>query len=132
MNKQQRNYAMAKSHLQLCEDREHEQEAAYIRDNGITNEDGTTPERIWMIEDETVFDLACAGYDGSRYDLTEDTAEARKQLRAAENDLIDFGLDLLRRTHPKQADTLEAHRNDYNIREKLIDLSFKLDTRTIK
>ena len=132
MNTQQKNYMMAKAHLQTCEAEEAESEAKYIRDHGITNPDGTTPERIWMIEDEAVFDLACVGYDGSRYDLTEDTAEARKQLRAAENDLIDFGLDLLRRTHPKQADTLEAHRNDYNIREKLIDLAFKLDTRIVK
>ena len=132
MNKQQRNYAMAKSYLQLCEDREHLQEAAYIRDNGITNKDGTTPERIWMIEDEAVFDLACVGYDGSRYDLTEDTAAARKQLRAAENELIDFGLDLLRRTYPKQAAILDKHRSDYKTREKLIDIAFRLDTRTIK
>lgn len=132
MNKQQRNYAMAKLYLQLCEDREHEQEAAYIRDNGITNKGGTVPERIWMIEDEAVFDLACVGYDGSRYDLTEDTAAARKQLRAAENELIDFGLGLLRRTYPKQAAILDKHRNDYNIREKLIDLSFKLGTRIVK
>lgn len=132
MNKQRRNYAMAKSYLQLCEDREHEQEAAYIRDNGITNPDGTVPERLFCIEDEKLFDQACEDYDGSCYDTTEDTAEARKQLRAAENDLIDFGLDLLRRTHPKQAAILDRHRNDYKTREKLIDIAFRLGTRTVK
>ena len=129
MNTQQKNYAVAKAYLQTCEAEEAESEAAYIRDNGITNEDGTTPERIWMIEDEAVFDLACAGYDGSEYDLSNQTWEAKRQLKRAEDELIDFALDIFRRVYPVQADTLEAHRNDWNTREKLIDTAFRLDTK---
>lgn len=132
MNAQQKNYMMAKAHLQTCEAEEAESEAKYIRDHGITNPDGTTPAKLWHIEDEAVFDEACEDYDGSEYDLSDRTYEAKQQLKRAEDDLIDFALDIFRRIYPVQADTLEAHRNDYNIRKKLIDTAFRLDTRTIK
>lgn len=132
MNKQQRNYAMAKSYLQLCEDREREKEAAYIRDNGITNKDGTTPEYIWTIENEVLFDSVLEDFTSSKYDLSNQTNEAKRLLKITENNLIDYGLSLLRRHYPEQAAILDKHRNDYKTREKLIDLAFKLDTRTIK
>ena len=46
MNTQQRNYAAAKAYLETCEAAEAEKEAAFIRDKGITNKDGMTPEYI--------------------------------------------------------------------------------------
>lgn len=132
MNAQQKNYMTAKAYVQTCEAEEAESEAAYIRDHGIVNPDGTTPEKLWHIEGEAVFDEACEDYDGSDYDLSDRTWEAKQQLKRAEDELIDFALDIFRRIYPVQADTLEAHRNDWNTREKLLDIAFKLDTRTIK
>lgn len=132
MNTQQKNYAIAKAYLQTCEAEEAESEAKYIRDHGITNPDGTTPAKLWHIEDEAVFDQACEDYDGSEYDLSDQTWKAKQQLKRAEDELINFALDIFRRIYPIQADTLEAHRNDWNTREKLLDVAFRLDTRTIK
>lgn len=132
MNTQQKNYMTAKAYLQTCEAEEAEKEAAYIRDHGITNPDGTTPAKLWNIDDETIFDQACEDFDGSEYDLSDQTWDAKRQLKRAEDELIDFALDVFRRMYPAQADTLEAYRNDWNTREKLIDTAFRLDTRTIK
>lgn len=132
MNTRQRNYAAAKAFLETCEAEEAEKEAQYIRDNNITNEDGSTPERLYMIEDESLFDSVLEDFTGSKYDLSDQTQEAKRLLKIAEDELIEYCLNLFKRVYPKQADTLEAHRNDYNIREKLIDLAFKLDTRIVK
>lgn len=132
MNELQKNYMIAKAYLQTCEEQEAESEARYIRDHGITNPDGTTPAKLYMIENESVFDQACEDFDGSEYDLSDRTYEAKQQLKRAEDELINFALDIFRRMYPVQADTLEAHRNDWNTREKLLDIAFKLDTRTIK
>lgn len=129
MNTQQKNYMTAKAYLQTCEAEEAKSEAAYIRDHGITNPDGTTPARLYAIEDGALFDQACEDYDGSDYDLSDRTWEAKQQLKRAEDELIDFALDIFRRIYPVQADTLEAHRNDWNTREKLIDTAFRLDTK---
>ena len=115
--------------MQTCEAEEVESEAKYIRDHGITNPDGTTPTKLYMIENESVFDQACEDFDGSEYDLSNQTWEAKRQLKRAEDELIDFALDIFRRVYPVQADTLEAHRNDWNTREKLIDTAFRLDTK---
>lgn len=132
MNAQQKNYMKAKAYLQTCEAEEAKSEAAYIRDHGITNPDGITPAKLYMIENESVFDQACEDFDGSEYDLSDQTWGAKQQLKRAEEELINFALDIFRRIYPAQADTLEAHRNDWNTREKLLDIAFKLDTRTIK
>lgn len=132
MNTQQKNYAAAKAYLETCEAAEAEKEAQYIRDNNITNDDGTTPERIYAIESESLFDSVLENFTGSKYDLSDQTNEAKRLLKAAEDELINYGLDLLRRHHPEEAMILDKHRNDYKIREKLIDTAFRLDTRTVK
>ena len=54
MNTQQRNYAAAKAYLETCEAVEAEKESQYIMDNNITNDDGGTPEKLYMIENEAV------------------------------------------------------------------------------
>lgn len=132
MNTQQRNYATAKAYLETCEAEEAEKEAQYIRDNNITNEDGGTPERLYMIENEVLFDSVLEDFTGSKYDLSDQTQEAKRLLKIAEDELIEYCLNLFKRVYPKQAAILDKHRNDYKTREKLIDIAFRLDTRTIK
>lgn len=132
MNTQQKNYAAAKAYLETCEAAEAEKEAQYIRDNNITNEDGSTPEKLYMIENEAVFDTALENFTSSEYDLSDQTNEAKRRLKVAEDELINYCLNLFKRVYPKQAAILEAHRNDFGTREKLIDIAFRLDTRTIK
>lgn len=132
MNTQQKNYATAKAYLEACEAEEAKKEAQYIRDKGITNEDGSTPKRLYTIENDSVFDFVLEDFTGSKYDLSNQTNEAKRLLMIAEDELINYGLNLLKRHHPEEAAILDKHRNDYKIREKLIDTAFRLDTRTIK
>lgn len=132
MNTQQKNYATAKAYLEACEAEEAEKEAQFIRDNNITNEDGTTPERLYMIDNDSVFDEACDYFSISEYDLSDQTQEAKRLLKVAEDELINYGLNLFRRHYPEQAAILDKHRNDYKTREKPIDTAFRLDTRTVK
>lgn len=132
MNAQQRNYATAKAYSETCEAAEAEKEAQYIKDKDITNKDGSTPERLYMIEDESLFDSVLEDFTGSKYDLSDQTQEAKRPLRIAEDELINCCLNLFKRVYPKQAATLEAHRNNFGTREKLIDIAFRLDTRIIK
>lgn len=127
MNTQQRNYAAAKAYLETCEAAEAEKESQYIKDK-----DGSTPERLYMIEDESLFDSVLEDFTGSKYDLSDQTQEAKRLLRVAEDELINYGLNLLKRHYPEQAAILDKHRSDYKTREKLIDIAFRLDTRTIK
>lgn len=126
MNKQQRNYAIAKAHVEAIEECRVEAERFYIRENNIVNEDGTSPARLWCIEDDAVFDQAIIEVAALLDD--EEYRAAKAALRAAEDALIDYGLSLAPVGIRK---TLERGRNVWNIRQKLIDATFRLDTQTV-
>lgn len=125
MNKQQKAYMLAKA---VYETALHEQRAAeieYITKNNIKSSDGTTPRSIYAIEDDAVCEKAfeaLAEYDTKRY-------EAFQALTKAEDDLIEYGLSIV----PESvAETLRGVKNNLKYRKKLIDLTFKLDTKTVK
>lgn len=125
MNKQQKAYALAKAAYETAL---HEQKAAeinYIAKNNIKNSDGTTPRNIYAIEDDTICEKAfddLAKYDDERYN-------AFQELKTAEDDLIEYGLSII---PAGIAETLRAVKNNLKYREKIIDLTFKLDTKTVK
>ncbi len=130
-NKIQREYMAAKALVKTLEEREKEMEQAYIAAHGITNPDGTTPARIYCIMDEAVFDkaneessaeIAACGLE-AEYNAAEDA------LKAAEDRMIKYGLSLapagIRATLEKGA------KSNYTVRQKLIDLVFRLDVSTV-
>ena len=134
MNVQQKNYARTKALVDALKEEERRIEQAYIKEHNIVNPDGTIPERIYCIDNEDVFNQA-----------NEETApaidalglyEAEKLLREAEDDLIRFGLSIAPAKERKILSDLCFGRNGHyvnvNVREKVLDLAFRLDVSTIR
>lgn len=129
MNKYQRQYATAKAHFDTLEAAEAQIELDYIIDNDITNADGTVPSRIFMIDSEEVFDAACIACDPAISALS--AYEARTALHAAEDALIEYGLSIVPLSVKTALHDKAIGKNaDYTTRKKIIDVTFRLDTRT--
>ena len=132
MNKQQKAYAAAKARHLAAREAEKEAEAAYIKRHGILNDDGTEPQQIYTIKctDERFEDiLAEIDANGELHDVYSEVTEAALALHAAEEALIEYGLGLL---PAKEAATLRKAKDRVKYREKIIDLTFRLDTRTVR
>lgn len=130
-NSAQRAYMLAKAHLQALEDREAEIEKAYIAAKGIRNADGTIPARVYCIDDMETFERAnnetAAEAEGSG--LWADILEAREALKNAEDAMIAYGLSI---APPAVRATLERGvKENYTIRQKIIDMVFRLDVSTV-
>ena len=91
-NKIQREYMAAKALVQTLEEQEKQMEQAYIAAHGIVNPDGTTPERIYCIMDEAVFDEANkkSAAEIAACGLEAEYNDARAALIAAEDRLIEY------------------------------------------
>ncbi len=130
-NKVQREYMVAKALVKTLEEREKEMERAYIAAHGITNPDGTIPERICSILDEAVFDRANeeSAAEMAACGLEAEYNAAQDALKAAEDRMIEYGISLapagIRATLEKGA------KDNYTTRQKLIDLVFRLDVSTV-
>lgn len=130
-NNVQRTYMAAKSLLQALEEREAEIEKAYIVAHGITNPDGSTPARIYCIEDAAAFDKANeeTAAEIAACGLEAEHNAAMAALKAAEDRMVEYGLSLapagIRSTLEKGAKDSPA------TRQKLIDLVFRLDVSTV-
>lgn len=128
MNKQQKAYAVARARVDALIESMNENEAQFIREQGITNPDGSTPKRLYMIDDEDAFDKACECFQQSPLCLDGECNAAEKELKQAEDALIEYALSI---APPSIADTLRKSCKQYKIRQRLIDLAFRLDTRTV-
>ena len=134
MNKQQKTYALANAAYQLAKDQIKEYEQKFIIRENVRNKDGSVPTSIWAMDEpsEEYFNNLCdklyAEEDFKA--LCDAESYASKTLRDAEERLIDFGLSL---PMPEGVrNTLAEHRNDWKIHNKLLDLAFRLDTKTVK
>ncbi len=130
-NSAQRAYILAKALLQALEDKEAEIEKAYIVAKGIRNADGTIPARIYCIDDMETFDRAneetAAEVEGSG--LWADILEAREALKNAEDAMVAYGISL---APASIRATLERGvKENYTIRQKMIDMVFRLDVSTV-
>lgn len=131
MNKVQKNYMVAKAVLQTYEEMETDIEKKYISENGIKNEDGEVPARVYCIDNEAVFDKA--NEDTVKIiqesGLEEKINSARENLKNAEENMIKFALSIapdgIRKTLEKGV------RENYTTRMKLIDYAFRLDVSTL-
>lgn len=134
MNKQQKNYALAKAAYELAREEIAKHEQAFIARENIRNPDGSVPASLWMLEcdDEEYFNALCDKlYSSEGFSaLCDEESEARKVLHDAEEELIDYGLSLP--MPPDVRQTLHEHRNDWKVHDKLIDLTFRLNTRTVR
>ena len=135
MNAEQKAYALARAAYQLAKDEIKRYEQDFIVRENVHNQDGSVPDHIWAIDtgfDEDYFDALCDKLyaEDAFQALCNAETEAYKNLQAAEERLIDYGLSLPMPENIRQ--TLQEHRKEYKIRDKLIDLAFRLDTRTVK
>jgi len=120
-----------KALLETLEEQEKQMEQAYIAAHNIVNSDGTVPERIYCIEDDDAFDKANeeSSAEIDACGLAAERNVAREALKAAEDKLIAYGLSI---APASIRNTLErGAKNNYTIRQKLIDLVLRLDTSTV-
>lgn len=131
-NSAQRAYMLAKAHLQALKDREAEIERAYIIAHSIRNADDTIPERVYCIDNMETFDRAVeatsAEIEGSG--LWADILAAEKQLKTAEDVMIAYGISIA--PAGIRATLERGVKENYTIRQKVIDLVFRLDVSTVK
>ncbi len=131
MNKIQNSYMVAKARVHEIESRQEEIEKKYIADNGIVNPDGSTPEFLWCMDDDAAFDKANEEVSAliSAAGLESTLNAARATLKAAEDRLIAYGLSL---APASVRATLERGvKQNATTRQKLIDLTFRLDASTV-
>ncbi len=131
MNRYQSEYSIAKTRVEYLETLKREVEHKYIEQNNIKNEDGTIPKRIYMIKDEDVFHKANEVVNENS--VSSDLEAAKSKLRDAEDALIDYGLTIC----PASVVMTLRHAcfgsyENADTRKKMIDLTFRLDTDTIK
>ena len=136
MNKQQKAYMIAKAKLDTIKDLANEIERKYILEHNIVNADGEIPTAIYCIDNEEVFDEANEATAPEIEALGICTAEAN--LRAAEDALINYGLSIMPTVNAAERETLRNYCFGINgatlrlkIRQQVIDLTFKLNTRTV-
>ena len=131
MNKEQIAYAVAKAKLEALEEVVNEQEMAFILENAIENPDGSIPKHLWCMEDEDAFNIANTelGRIMTESGLEAELNAARSLLHKAEDELIAYGLSL---APERVRRTLEASaRTDWKTREKILELTFRLDPVTV-
>lgn len=129
MNKQQREYAVAKAAAEAADRQQVENEKRFILEKGIKNPDGSIPATLWLIDDENIFTQLCEEWDNSPLNIIGEVKAKAAALKTAEDALIDYALSI---TPKSIADTLNKHRRDYNTRRKMLDIAFRLDTKTVK
>ena len=114
MNQVQKNYMKAKAELKAVEAKIRKIEQDYIALHNIVNEDGTIPAVSYAIENDVVFEKMLADTAPELDKLK--SWEAREALLRAEDDLIMFGLDMIK----SKRDDLPGHDS---VQSKLIGRS---------
>lgn len=132
-NKIQETYILAKAHLQALEEQEREVDQEYIAKNCILNHDGSIPRASWAIEDELLADKAIKECSKmvNESGLWDEILIARKNLDEAEENLVQYGISLMPGLEEKEL-LKEAVTKNYMVRKKVIDLTIKLDSETVK
>ena len=131
MNKIQLAYMVAKARVQEIESQQEEIEKKYIADKGIVNPDGSTPDFLWCMEDDAAFEKAneeCSALIVSA-GLESALNAARDTLKIAEDNLIAYGLSLA--PAGVRATLEQGAKQNATTRQKLIDLTFRLDVSTV-
>lgn len=126
----QKSYIVAQARLNALKAFAAEVEREYIANNGILNPDNSVPEHIFYIEDITTYEKAVAEWNDLivAAGLDVQLTAARAELAAAEDKMIEWGLSLL----PAETRAALEKEIQHNaaIREKVIDLVFRLDAST--
>jgi hypothetical protein len=133
MNKYQKLYLIAKTNLEVLEEKEKEIDRQYIAEHNIVNPDGSIPRATWAIRDDEIAEKAIdeTARMVVKSGLWDQILKARKILKETEDNLIKYGLGII--PYQEERKTLEkAVKENYTARMKAINLILKLDTRTVK
>ncbi len=132
-NEVQNKYMIAKANLKALEEMENEVDRKYIEENNIVNPDGSIPRASWAIDDNELSDKAIDECGKLVVDsgLWNEILKARQLLSEAEENLVQYGISLMPNIKEKEI-LREAVSKNYTIRQKVIDLTFSLDTSTLK
>ena len=133
MNKVQHNYAVARAYHETVEEMMKDYEREWIVKNGVKRLDGSTPDHLWQLcldEEENMFLDYSERLDNDEgyQQLMAEKRTAYQLKTEAEDQLIDFALSIV---PASVRATLDANRHLMKYREKLLDIAFKLDTKTI-
>lgn len=132
-NKEQKAYIEAKKALDNLESQEAKMEAEFVASLGITNDDGTIPEKTWMIDNDEIAEKAMDDFGKFEEEsgLWEKIVAAKEALKIAEENLIQYALSII--PFQKERATLaKAAGGNYKIRMQILESVLKLDTRTVK
>lgn len=129
MNKYQRNYIFEKAVFDAIEKQIADFEV-FVAEHEIVNSDGSVPEVIFCIEDETVFEQANVECSAqlTAAGLVKMENIIRQNLLAAENELIRYSMSIV--PSALREVLIEAAATNQSTRQKLIDLALRLDSST--
>lgn len=132
MNQYQEQYAAARASVQAVEEMIKDVEQDYIKIQGIVNPDNTVPKYIYCIEDEEMFEKANIEFSAllSAKGLEDALNKAKAELQKAEDALIAYGISIAP-AGLKEALSRGIKANS-NIRSKMLDIVFRLDTATVR
>lgn len=131
MNTVQKNYLTSTALVETLRELLDELEKAFLISTGY-KENGKTPTALFTIEDDETFDRLCLEFDNMDdvKTLNAQYSTAKRQAVKSEKELVKYGLSLL---PPAEREVLtKAVETNINYRNKVIDLTMKLDTKTVK
>ena len=132
MNKIQRTYALAKAQHDAIKADNDRREAEFCAEHGYKTEEGNPALHVWMIDDEAIFEAANEEFCALNEQNGQEEINARETLNTAEDALIEWGLSVMPIGFVKERETLRrGAEQNFKTREKLIDLAFRLDSRTV-
>lgn len=134
MNKIQSNYRYAKATFEMFENQERKYEIDFMSKKNIVNDDGTKATKVYMIDDEELFDKVNLEYEAAvtGCGLWGKLIKAKEELKKAENELLKFALDIIPDAMKDTKETLkEAVKTNFKVREQVIENALKLDTKTL-
>jgi hypothetical protein len=131
MNELQTAYALALAAYQCFESAEADHERAYCAANGLLDTDGNPAQRIFHLNDAD-FDAANEAFTAEMEAFYTEMHAARDRLQGAEDDLVSYGLSIMPASLSRERDLLAAAaKNSIITRRKIIELAFRLDSRTV-
>lgn len=108
--------------------REKEMEAAFVKNLGVVNEDGTVPSRTWAIDDDSIADQAIDDFGALVEDcgLWAELCKAKEEFQAAEEKLVNYAISLVPCRREREILTTSASNLKYRI--KIIETVMKFDS----
>ena len=128
MNRIQQTYAIAKAHYEAIKEANDQREVEFCTKYGYKTSEGNPAQHVWMIDDEIVFESANTEFCALNEQYGNDEIEAKNTLNEAEDLLINWGLSIVPASMANEREILHSQgMRVLKVREKLIDLAFRLD-----